>query len=144
MEGINVSGMFCSKAELLASNDVSCCKTGSFAFDNSCFSSLLWKLCTTVGSKQPLLGIRNFKNFRIILACKQLSRNKVLHFPLSRLIKHLSYSKYNFKHSFNLNVFANVKIQEIYFSHLDHSQSMIKTSVEKSYKKAKSGKNFHN
>ena len=30
----------------------------------------------------------------------------------------------------------NVKIQEIYFSHLDHSQSMIKTSVEQSYIKS--------
>ena len=35
-----------------------------------------------------------------------------------------------------IKVNNNVKIQEIFFSHLDHSQSMIKTSVEQSYIKS--------
>ena len=64
-----------------------------------------------------------------------------MHGVLSEFIYSLSFNILSFcvckaiqqKSLFYIKVNNNLKIQEIYFSHLDHSQSMIKTSVEKSY-----------
>ena len=67
-DGNNVHGKTLFSMFLSSQTFDSCSARAFLALNNSSLNNFLWKLCTAVGSKQPLFGILNFKNFRITSA----------------------------------------------------------------------------